>query len=154
MSKLGGFVSRVQNGDRYVIEEMRKNNYSLGGEKSGHIIFGNYSTTGDGIIAGLQILKIMKETDKKISELADNMTEFPQAVVNIDVKQKTPFEYMPHVKAKILEIEKILGKTGRMIVRYSGTQNICRIMIEAQNEKEIKTLANELANEIKKEVGA
>ena len=153
MEKLGGKAVRVQNGDRYVIEEMKKNNFSLGGEKSGHIIIENYSTTGDGIVAGLQLLRIIKESDKKVSELANNMIEFPQAIINLNVKEKKSFEEMNNVKTKIQEINKKLENKGRLLVRYSGTENLCRIMIEGKNENEIKNLANELANEIKKEVG-
>ena len=154
MAKLGGNTIRVKNGDRYVIEEMQKKNYSLGGEKSGHIIFGNCSTTGDGIITGLQLLRIMKESDKKISELANCMIEFPQVLVNVNVKEKKPFEEMPAVKSKVEEINNALGKKGRMILRYSGTENLCRIMIEGQDENDIKLFANELAELIKKGVGA
>ena len=153
MIKLKGGTLRVQNGDRYVIEGMKQGNYNLGGEKSGHIILGNCSTTGDGIIAGLQLLKIMKKSDKKISELANNMIEFPQINVGIEVKEKKPFDVMPDVKAKIDEINKALENKGRMILRYSGTENICRIMLESQDENQIKILANELAEKIKKEVG-
>lgn len=150
----GGKVVRVENGDRYVAEEMRKNNYTIGGEKSGHIIFGRYSTTGDGIITALQVLNIMKETGKKMSGLADCMQEFPQILLNVDVREKRRFEDMPAVHAKIKDAEKRLKGNGRLLIRYSGTQNVCRIMIEGQDKKKITQMADELKNEIVKEVGA
>lgn len=140
-------------GDRYVIEEMRKNNYNLGGEQSGHIIFLDEVTTGDGIISGLQILRIMKETGKSLSELAKCMKTFPQTLINIDVKKKPEIETLKNVSVKIKEIEKKLGETGRLLVRYSGTQNICRVMIEGKNKKEIEKYAKLIADAIKKEIG-
>ena len=153
LSKIPLDLKKDNIGDRYVIEGMRDGNYNFGGEKCGHIIYGNVSTTGDGIITALQLLKTMKEKDKKISELANNMIEFPQINISVEVKEKKPFEQMPAVKSKIDEINKNLENKGRMILRYSGTQNVCRIMIEGQDENDIKLFANELAEEIKKEVG-
>ncbi len=135
------------------MEEMRKNGHVLGGEKSGHIIYGNYCTTGDGIISGLLLLNIMKKEDKKISELADCMNEFPQILINLDVREKKAVEEMPAVSAKIKEIEEKLGKKGRTLIRYSGTQNVMRVMIEGENKEDIEKYANEIADEVKKEVG-
>lgn len=149
----GGKVIRTENGDRYVMEAMRKKGYNLGGEKSGHIIFGRHSTTGDGVITALQILLLIKNSNKKLSQLAKCMKEMPQVLINVDVKEKKKFEDMPSVNSKIKEIEKNLKGKGRLLLRYSGTQNICRIMIEGQDKEEIEEYAKKIANEIKKEIG-
>lgn len=140
-------------GDRYVIEEMRRNNYNLGGEQSGHIIFLDEITTGDGIISGLQILRIMKETGKSLSELTKCMKTFPQTLINVAVKKKPEIETLKNVSAKIKDTEKKLGDTGRVLVRYSGTQHICRVMVEGKNKKEIEKYAKLIADAIKKETG-
>lgn len=148
-----GKVIRVMNGDRYVVEEMRKYNYNLGGEQSGHVIFLDYTTTGDGTISALQVLRIMKKTGKKLSELASCITKFPQLMVNVNVRKKIDFEKMPEVMEKINKAKEKLKDNGRVIVRYSGTQNIARIMVEGNNKEEIKKYAKEIADEIKKQTG-
>lgn len=152
IKKHNGQVIRVKNGDRYVIEEMLKNNYSLGGEYTGHIIFKEHNPTGDGTIAGLQILKIMKETGKRLSDLANALKKYPQVIVNVNVKEKKPISEMKQVQEAINDVENILGEKGRHLIRYSGTEMKCRIMIEGQDEDLIKKLANKIASEIKKEV--
>jgi phosphoglucosamine mutase len=149
----GGKVIRARNGDRYVAEEMRKNNYTIGGEKSGHIIFGRYSTTGDGVITALQVLNLMKETGRKMSELAGCVDEMPQVLVNVDVREKKQFEEMPGFFAKLSEVSNKIKGRGRLIARYSGTQNVCRIMIEGETKGEIEGYANELAEELRREAG-
>ncbi|MAG07928.1 phosphoglucosamine mutase [Candidatus Woesearchaeota archaeon] len=151
MKKNGGKVIRAQNGDRYVIDEMRKNSYVLGGEQSGHIIFMNQTTTGDGIIAALQVLNIMKKTGKPLSELAKCLKKYPQVLVNINVKKKILFEEMEEVNEEIKKAEKELK--GRLLIRYSGTQNIARIMVEGKDKNKINKLANKIAEKIKKEIG-
>ncbi|MFH1588499.1 MAG: phosphoglucosamine mutase [Candidatus Diapherotrites archaeon] len=140
-------------GDKYVIEEMKTNGFSLGGEQSGHIIFSKYSTTGDGIITALQVLKTMKKKGKKLSELKKIMQKFPQVLINVKVKEKKDFGGMEKVQKKAKEIELKLGNQGRLLLRYSGTENLARVMIEGKNEKEIKKMAEELAEEIRKEIG-
>jgi len=151
MKEKGITTTRTLVGDRYVIDEMRKNGYNLGGEQSGHIIFLDYTKTGDGTISALQVLRIMKETGKKLSELAKCMKKFPQVIVNVDVKKRIDFEIMPNVMEKINKTKEKLKDNGRVIVRYSGTQNVARIMVEGDNEKEINKYAKEIADEIKKE---
>jgi len=153
MEKADGKVVRVENGDRYVVEEMLKNGYNFGGEQSGHIIFFDYTTTGDGTIAALQILNIMKETGKKLSELAKCMQRFPQVLVNVPVKEKKDLNRMPGVLKAIKDAEKKLGKEGRIFVRYSGTENICRIMVEGKSGRLIKQLADNVAKEVRKGAG-
>ena len=144
---------RTKNGDRYVIDEMRKGNYNLGGEFSGHIIFSDYNSTGDGTIAGIQVLRIMKEKKKKLSELASALKKFPQVIVNVNVNEKKPIEKMPAVISEISEAEKILGDKGRHLVRYSGTEMKARVMIEGPDEKLIEKLAKKIADAIREEVG-
>lgn len=154
LEKAGGKVVLVDNGDRYVIEEMRKEGYNLGGEQSGHIIFLDHTTTGDGTISALQILKIMKITNKKLSELASVMEKFPQTLLNVAVREKKPIENFSNLNNKIKSIEKRLAADGRVFVRYSGTQNLLRIMIEGKDKKEIESYAQQIAEEVKKEIGA
>ncbi len=149
----GGKVVLAGCGDRYVIEEMRKNGYNLGGEQSGHLIFLDHSTTGDGTISALQILKIMKKSGKKLSELASVMNKYPQVLVNVDVKEKRDFQEMGGVTRKIKEIESQLGSEGRVFIRYSGTQNRLRIMLEAKDSFAIGNYAQEIAEEFKREIG-
>ena len=153
MKKAGINMIKTKVGDRYVIEEMRKSEYVLGGEQSGHIIFGRHTTTGDGTIGGLQILRTMIKQGKKLSELAQCMESFPQILINCEVKEKKPIEDMKAVKQKIEEIENKLGEEGRVLVRYSGTENICRVMIEGKNQKEITNYAEDIIAIIKGEVG-
>ena len=129
------------------------NGYNFGGEQSGHIIFFDYTTTGDGTIAALQILNIMKETGKKLSELAKCMQRFPQVLVNVPVKEKKDLNRMPGVLKAIKDAEKKLGKEGRIFVRYSGTENICRIMVEGKSGRLIKQLADNVAKEVRKGAG-
>ncbi|MFC1801056.1 phosphoglucosamine mutase [Nanoarchaeota archaeon] len=149
----GGQVVRVKNGDRYVVEEMRREGYNLGGEQSGHIIFLDYTTTGDGTISALQILRIMKENGKKLSELASVMKKFPQVILNVEVSKKKPLEEMPGLQLKVNDLNSKLSGRGRLLVRYSGTQNILRIMIEGEDEVEISNYAEEIAEEVRKEIG-
>ncbi len=140
---------RTKVGDRYVIEEMKKHGYILGGESSGHIIFNEHSTTGDGILTALQLVNIIKKSGKKLSELSKGITVFPMVLKNIKVKQKIPFENLPSVQKEIKNAEKKLKKNGRVLVRYSGTENLCRVMVEGKDSKLIKDLAEKISSEIK-----
>ncbi|MBI5328082.1 MAG: phosphoglucosamine mutase [Deltaproteobacteria bacterium] len=149
----GGKVIRTNVGDRYVAEEMLKCGYNLGGEQSGHILFMDHTTTGDGIISALQVLAIMINENKKLSELAGTMRQFPQVLVNIKVKQKKDFFKIPQIAGKIREIENKLDGNGRLSVRYSGTEPLARVMLEGRDSKEIKKMARYIAEAIKKELG-
>jgi len=140
-------------GDRYVIEEMNKGNYSFGGEQSGHLVFRQYSTTGDGIIAALQLMRLMKSTGKKLSQLTSKIDFYPQVLLNVRVKEKRPIKGMNSVQKEIEEAEKKLGADGRVLVRYSGTEKTARVMVEGKNNKLVNDIANGIANAIKKEVG-
>ena len=146
-------VVKTNVGDRYVVDEMRKKGYVLGGEQSGHIIFANYTTTGDGIISALQLLKVIKERRVKLSKLAESMKSLPQVLVNVDVTEKKDISRL-QVNKNIKSAELKLGGKGRVLVRYSGTQNLCRIMIEGENKREIQKMANDIAKVMKKEIGA
>jgi len=153
MKKAGIKFIKAQVGDRYVVEEMRKGSYTLGGEQSGHIIFFSRSTTGDGTLSALQVLALMKYSNKKLSELAKCMTSYPQVLKNIKVKEKKPIDSMVNVKKAIADAEKILGADGRVLVRYSGTENKCRVMIEGKNQAEIDKLSDIIISKIKAEIG-
>ncbi len=144
---------RTDVGDKNVVDEMRKNGYVLGGEQSGHIIFLNHSTTGDGIITSLQIASFMKEQRQSLSELTKVMKKRPQVLINLKVKHKLPIEKLSTTKGAIKDAElKLVGK-GRVLVRYSGTQNLARIMIEGDNEAEINELASNIADAMENELG-
>ncbi len=143
-------VIRTQVGDRYVFDEMNKNNYNFGGENSGHLIFLDSSTTGDGTIAALHVLEIMKKANKKISELTNLIKKTPQILINVEVKEKKPIDELKNVSKKIKEVEEKLKDKGRVLVRYSGTENLARVLVEGDNENEIKKYAEEIASEFKK----
>ncbi len=153
MKKHGINVIKTKVGDRYVIEEIMKTGTNFGGEQSGHIINLDYIPTGDGTLTSLYILKIMKDTGKKLSELARCMTSLPQVMRNINVIEKKPLEEMKEVTQKIDEIESKLGDSGRVLVRYSGTEKKARVMIEGKDIEEIKKYCDEIIDEIEKEVG-
>jgi len=140
-------------GDRYVLELMRKKDAVLGGEDSGHIIFHNFHTTGDGIVSALQLLAIMHRTGKKLSELAKVMKVFPQVLINVDVSAKPPLSGIGRLQAAITEAEAELADKGRVLVRYSGTQLLCRVMVEGPNEKLTKKIADHLADIVKECIG-
>ncbi|MCJ7728014.1 MAG: phosphoglucosamine mutase, partial [Actinobacteria bacterium] len=132
-------------GDRYVLEEMIKHDSVIGGEDSGHIIFKEHHTTGDGILTALQLLSVMKKENKPLSELSKIMKTFPQVLINVKVKRKAPLEEIPELKSIISEVEKELADKGRVLVRYSGTQSICRVMLEGPTKSDIEKLANKIA---------
>ncbi|MEG2708147.1 MAG: phosphoglucosamine mutase, partial [Vagococcus sp.] len=117
----------TQVGDRYVVEEMRKSGYSLGGEQSGHIVFLNYNTTGDGLLSGIQLMNVMKETGKTLSELTADIEEYPQKLVNIKVSDKNGAMDVPKIKAIIEEVEQEMNGDGRILVRPSGTEPLLRV---------------------------
>lgn len=141
-------------GDRLVLELMQKEGACLGGEQSGHVIFLDKHTTGDGIVTALQLLAVMKREGCRLSELADVFQPAPQTLLNIDVQEKPPMETMPGVIRAIETAERELGGQGRVFVRYSGTQPMCRVMIEATTQEVADRLAESIAAEIRKVIGA
>ena len=142
-------------GDRYVIEEMLSNGYILGGEQSGHIIFLDYNTTGDGLLTGLMLIQVMKETGKSMSELNNLMTNFPQVLVNAKVKNELKNSYLENeeIKSEVDKIEKMFHGEGRVVIRPSGTEPLIRVMIEGKDEKEIEGIAKGLARFIEERIG-
>lgn len=153
MRKMGGKLVRTDVGDRYVVEKMREKGYNLGGEQSGHIIFLDYNTTGDGILTALQLLSVMKKWDKRLSDLTGIMETYPQTLINVRVKEKKDLNQVPELASKIKKIEEKLGDSGRVLIRYSGTEPLVRIMLEGTDEERIKGFAEELAEDFKKRLG-
>ena len=153
LNKKGINIVKSAIGDRYVLEEMLKNNYNLGGETSGHIIFLDHNTTGDGIITALQVLRILIEENKPASEINKTFNKYPQILVNVKVKEKVPFENIKGFNEKIEKYKKQLSDKGRIFIRYSGTEKKLRIMVEGEDLSEVKIIANELAEIVKSQIG-
>jgi phosphoglucosamine mutase len=149
----GGTVIRTGVGDRYVLEVMREKGLNFGGEQSGHIIFGDWATTGDGLVAGLQILKIMRQTGKPLSELRKCMTKFPQAARNLYVKSKPPLEELKETMALVAETEAKLGSAGRVLLRYSGTESLIRVLLEGKDADYLEAQAERMAAAIMAQIG-
>lgn len=150
---LGGIgltLERTQVGDRYVVERMRRGGFNFGGEQSGHMIFMDYNTTGDGLLTALQVLAVMKRRGKTLAELAAIMETYPQVLVNVVVSQRVNLDDIPGIKNQFRKVEKELEGRGRLLVRYSGTEPKVRVMIEGEDEAWIKTLAQETAEVIVK----
>ena len=146
MRAAGGAMIRTQVGDRYVVEEMRRGGYNLGGEQSGHLVFRDHATTGDGIVAALKVLAVMVREGRPLSELTRVMTRSPQVLVNVRVDRKRPLEQLGAVQALIRAAEAALGDDGRVLVRYSGTEAKARVMIEGPDEASIRVQAEEIAH--------
>jgi phosphoglucosamine mutase len=147
---LGIRVVRTQVGDRYVAEEMSRHGYNFGGEQSGHLIFLDYNTTGDGVLSALQVLAVMKREGKKLSELASILTPFPQVLLNVPVGHKKDPHQVPEVASRVKKIQKKLGEKGRILVRPSGTESLIRVMVEGEKAKEIRGYAEEIARCVRK----
>ena len=162
MSNLGFYKALEANGlksaqtavgDRYVVEEMKKNNYNLGGEQSGHIIFLDYNTTGDGLLTGLQLVNIMKMTNKPLSELAGEMKKYPQKLVNVRVTDKHHVTDNEKVAEVIAEVEKEMDGNGRVLVRPSGTEPLVRVMAEAPTQEQCDEFVDRICKVVKEEMG-
>ncbi len=145
---------RTAVGDRYVSEAMRGGGYVLGGEKSGHLIFGHLTTTGDGLLTALQVLKVMRETSRPLSELADQMTEYPQVLLGVKVRDRQTWAADPDIQKAIADAERRLAGRGRVNVRASGTEKLVRVMAEGPDQAEIDVLARDLIALIGEKVGA
>jgi phosphoglucosamine mutase len=153
VQKAGGKLLRAAVGDRYVMEKMLEGGYNLGGEQSGHVIFLDHNTTGDGLISALQILAIMRQTGRPLSQLAACMKTYPQTLVNVKVKERRDLASIPEIAQRMAEVEKKLDGNGRLLVRYSGTEPKVRVMIEGENERDIRKLAEDLAGIIRDKLG-
>ncbi len=147
---MGLELVRTKVGDRYVVEAMRENGYNLGGEQSGHMIFMDHNTTGDGMITALQMLAIMKRKGRRLSDLRQVMTRYPQALINIPVSHKPPFEDVPEIASAVRRIEQALANQGRVLLRYSGTEPKARVMIEGEDASCVQRFAEELAEIVKR----
>jgi phosphoglucosamine mutase len=154
LQKHAGRVLRTKVGDRYVIEAMMKDELNVGGEQSGHMIFRDFSTTGDGIVSALQILRIMVETGKPLSELKNCLAKYPQAQRNLKVREKKPLEELPDVTKLVAETEKELAGAGRVLLRYSGTEPKIRLLIEGRDGDRINAQADRIAEAILGLIGA
>ncbi|MFS0674917.1 phosphoglucosamine mutase [Ornithinibacillus sp. 179-J 7C1 HS] len=162
MSNIGFYKALEENGmrsektavgDRYVMEEMRKGGYNLGGEQSGHIIFLDYSTTGDGLLSAIQLVNVMKETGKPLSELASEMTVYPQVLKNVKVTDKEKALNDPTIKQEVEKVEAALGSNGRVLVRPSGTEPLVRVMVEAPTKEECDQYTEQIAKVIEDLLG-
>lgn len=153
LEEIGIDVIRAPVGDRYVIQDMLKHEANLGGEQSGHMIFLDHNTTGDALISALQVLRIMIETNSKLSDLASFVKKYPQTCLNVKVQSKPPLVNYDKIQKSIRHVESELGQMGRILVRYSGTENICRVMVEGPKQKQVQELALLVADSIKTELG-
>ena len=153
MKKAGIRIEVTAVGDRYVLENMRANGYVLGGEQSGHIIFSDVATTGDGLVTALQIVQAVAQSGKKLSELSACMVTFPQLLVNVRVKTKAGWETNEAIFAAIREGEAELGDTGRILVRPSGTEPLIRVMAEGPTAEVLDTIVGKIADVVRKEQG-
>ncbi|MCP3984258.1 MAG: phosphoglucosamine mutase [bacterium] len=153
VEKLGLHLVRTKVGDRYVVEAMREGGYNVGGEQSGHIVFLDHNTTGDGLLTGLQVLAVMCKQGKPLSELVADYERFPQVLVNLAVSTKTPIEDLPTVLERLTQVEGELGSSGRVLIRYSGTEPKARVMVEGEDEDRVAEYAQDLADVLLRAVG-
>ena len=149
LESIGVGLVRTAVGDRYVVEAMREGGYNLGGEQSGHVLFLDHSTTGDGLMSALQILALRARSGTKLSQLFCGFERYPQVTVNVSVAEKRPLEDLPSLQEAIAEVEDELGNAGRVLIRYSGTELKARVMVEGRNETRVHEIANHLASKLK-----
>ena len=154
LKRSGIRMLRAPVGDRYVLEQMQQNNAALGGEQSGHILFPHLATTGDGLLTALVVLDLATRSGKSIDELVADLKVFPQVIVNVKVREKKPLENIPTVSERIRAAEAELRDTGRVVIRYSGTEALARVMIEAESEEAMRRHADAIAEAIRTELGA
>ena len=153
MNKAGIRLVRTAVGDRYVVEQMLEEGYNLGGEQSGHLIFMDYNTTGDGVITALQVLSIMKRTGRKLSQLGRVMTAYPQALMGVRVRQKRDIMEFPEIARKVAQAKAGLDGSGRLLIRYSGTEPVLRIMAEGRDKALVLSLVRDIAVMVEKVLG-
>jgi phosphoglucosamine mutase len=153
MEELGAKVVRTQVGDRYVVEQMRKNGYCFGGEQSGHMVYLDHSTTGDGMLAALKLLSVLKRQQAPLSLVRKLLVPFPQTLININVKTKRPLDELPTVQKQIAQVERELGKDGRVMVRFSGTEAKVRVLVEGPSDKTVKKMAESVADALRQALG-
>jgi len=144
---------RAPVGDKYVLEWMLEHQASLGGEQSGHILFPHLATTGDGLLTALFVLDVLRREGKPLHQLLADLKVFPQVIINVKVKEKRPLDQIPAVAEAIREAEEALKDNGRVVVRYSGTEALARVMIEAESQTEMQHHANRIAEAIRSALG-
>jgi phosphoglucosamine mutase len=154
LGELGLELVRTQVGDRYVVEEMRRSGYNLGGEQSGHVVFLDHNTTGDGLLTALQVLAIQRRKERPLSELVQGIERFPQVLLNIAVAEKRPLDELPELVRRIRQVEDELGERGRVLIRYSGTERKARIMVEGEDEERVRAFADDLAATLQRALAA
>ncbi len=147
-------LTRTDVGDKYVLDELIRSGANLGGEQSGHIIFPKLSLAGDGMITTIALLRAMRDQSSSLADLTEDFKRYPQVLVNVRVREKRPFDRLPVVQNLVDKIEEQLGDRGRLLLRYSGTEPLARVMIEGENQSRIENQANVLAEAIKTELGA
>jgi phosphoglucosamine mutase len=140
-------------GDRYIVEHMRQTGALFGGEPSGHLVFKRYSTTGDGILAALKVIESIKFYDKDLSEMASEIELFPQVMQNVSIIKKLPFDDVIEIKEGVKKAEKRLGKEGRVLLRYSGTEPLARVMVEGKDQNLVNEICTELSGIVAKALG-
>jgi len=145
---------RTPVGDKYVLEEMLKRSAVLGGEQSGHVIFREYATTGDGLLTALRVLETVRDSGRSLDDWSDDVRTFPQKLVNVRVKSKRPLSELESVQAEIRAAEQEFGDSGRVVVRFSGTEPLARVMIEAGTHEEVDRWTGRIADAIRAELGA
>jgi phosphoglucosamine mutase len=153
LEEIGVGLLRTQVGDRYVVEAMREGGFNLGGEQSGHIIFLDHNTSGDGLITALQVLAGMRRKERSLSDLTSNFVRYPQVIVNVTVATKKPIESLPGFSALVRKVEEDLKGRGRVLIRYSGTEQVARVMVEGDDERKVEEYANHLADELRTALG-
>jgi phosphoglucosamine mutase len=154
LKKSGIQMLRAPVGDKYVLEMMQKHDAALGGEQSGHILFPHLSTSGDGLLTALVVLDLVQRSGKPLHALAGDLMVFPQVIVNVRVREKRPFDEMNSVLHSIQRAETDLDGSGRVVVRYSGTEALARVMIEAESEERMREHADRIAQAIREEIGS
>ncbi len=150
---IGIGLVRCPVGDKYVMEEMQRRDLSLGGEQSGHVIFAESLFTGDGLVTALNVLRVMAETGQSLGQLAGGLKAFPQTLLNVRVREKRDVKTLPEVTAAMEAVEKRIGNRGRLLVRYSGTEPLLRIMLEGEHQHEIQAWAEEIAVVVRAHIG-
>jgi phosphoglucosamine mutase len=149
----GGKVFRTDVGDRFVVDALVQQHLNLGGEQSGHLIFRDFTTTGDGLISALQIIAVMLRTGKPLSELRRVLRKFPQVLRNVTVREKTPFEQLDRLTKRLREAESKLNGKGRVMLRYSGTEPKARLLLEGPDVEELHSLADAIVEELLQDLG-
>lgn len=145
---------RTPVGDKYVLEEMVRRGAVLGGEQSGHVIFREFATTGDGLLTALRVLEVVRRAGQGLDELTASMRVYPQLLVNVKVKERKPLDQLPRVQQEIQMAEAAFGGEGRVLVRFSGTEPLARVMVEGREQEQVERFAHRIADSIRTELSS